>query len=45
MKELIEDFLNYLSVERGLSTNTVVSYRIDLVKYVGYLKKIKMINI
>jgi len=39
MKELIEDFLNYLSVERGLATNTIGSYRQDLRKYILYLSK------
>ena len=37
MKELIEPFLDYLSVERGLSKNTVVSYRRDLVSYLDFL--------
>ena len=30
MKEFIESFLDYLSVERGLSRNTIASYREDL---------------
>lgn len=38
MHDLIEMFLNYLSVERGLSNNTIASYRRDLVKYAGYIK-------
>ncbi len=37
MKELIEGFLNYLSVERGLSNNTIVSYRKDLNFYLDFL--------
>ena len=37
MTDLIEQFLDYLSVERGLSKNTIVSYRRDLVKFVRYL--------
>lgn len=37
MKELIEAFLNYLSVERGLAKNTIVSYRDDLNSYVAFL--------
>ncbi len=45
MKEFIEDFLNYLSVERGLSTNTIVSYRRDLKKYTGFLKGLKIEDI
>ncbi len=38
MDELIEAFLNYLSVERGLSRNTIISYSEDLKNYAGYLK-------
>ncbi|MCX5703341.1 MAG: site-specific tyrosine recombinase XerD [Candidatus Omnitrophica bacterium] len=38
MKELIDAFLNYLSVERGLSHNTLVAYRDDLNRYTDFLK-------
>lgn len=38
MDELIDNFLNYLSVERGLSGNTIVSYRTDLMGFTAYLK-------
>lgn len=37
MQELIDQFLDYLSVEKGLSRNTIESYRHDLVKFAGYL--------
>ncbi len=37
MKELIDSFLNYLSVERGLSNNTIISYRWDLNSYVDFM--------
>lgn len=37
MQELIEAFLNYLTVERGLAKNTVSSYRQDLGFYKEYL--------
>ena len=37
MKELIDVFLNYLSVERGLSNNTLISYRKDLDIYTEFL--------
>ncbi|PIQ88266.1 MAG: site-specific tyrosine recombinase XerD [Candidatus Omnitrophica bacterium CG11_big_fil_rev_8_21_14_0_20_42_13] len=39
MRELIDVFLNYLSVERGLSNNTIISYGSDLVKFSSYLEK------
>ncbi|MFZ5501403.1 MAG: site-specific integrase, partial [Candidatus Micrarchaeota archaeon] len=42
MEELIETFLNYLSVERGLSRNTIVSYREDLGCYIDFLKSHKI---
>ena len=38
MDELIEAFLNYISVERGLSRNTIISYSEDLKAYADYLK-------
>lgn len=37
MKELIDTFLNYLSAERGLSRNTIVSYKQDLNYYTDFL--------
>jgi integrase/recombinase XerD len=39
MKELIDTFLNYLSVERGLSNNTIISYREDLNSYLDYITR------
>lgn len=38
MDQLIDEFLNYLSVERGLSNNTIISYKRDLRKFFNYLK-------
>jgi len=40
MNEHIEDFINYLSVERGLAHNTLLAYRRDLMKYRGYLSSV-----
>jgi len=42
MKELIDTFLNYLSVERGLANNTIISYREDLENYLDFIEKIKI---
>lgn len=42
MKELIDSFLNYLSVERGLSHNTLSAYRRDLNSYLGFLEHEKI---
>lgn len=38
MKELLDEFINYLSVERGLSKNTITSYKTDLVSFLNYLE-------
>lgn len=45
MKEFIAEFINYLSVERGLAHNTLLAYRRDLNKYVGHLIKSGVANI
>ena len=37
MKAFIDDFMNYISVERGLARNTLLAYRRDLDKYIDYL--------
>ena len=42
MKELIDTFLNYLSVERGLAKNTIVSYRQDLNSYVDFIARLNI---
>jgi integrase/recombinase XerD len=39
MRELIDAFLNYLTVERGLSRNTIIAYRDDLNYYAQFLKE------
>ena len=39
MKELIDSFLDYLSVERALAKNTILAYRADLNLYLDFLEK------
>src|SRR3989338_4934541 len=36
--EFINEFINYLSVERGLANNTLLAYRRDLEKYARFLE-------
>lgn len=42
MRELVENFLNYISLERGLAKNTISAYRDDLKAYTGFLEKNKI---
>jgi integrase/recombinase XerD len=39
MKKILEQFLNHLSIEVGLSINTVESYRRDMERYIGFLRE------
>lgn len=39
MNQLLERFTDYLSVERGLSLNTLEAYRRDLTKFFGFLDR------
>ncbi|MFA5093050.1 MAG: site-specific tyrosine recombinase XerD [Candidatus Omnitrophota bacterium] len=39
MKELIDSFLDYLSVERALAKNTILAYRQDLNIYLDFMTK------
>lgn len=45
MLGLVDQFLDYLSVERGLSRNTISSYRQDLAKFTEYLSSRRAGNI
>lgn len=42
MKKQIEDFINYLKIERGLADNTSLAYENDLLQYLSFLKKNKI---
>ncbi|MFC1576443.1 site-specific tyrosine recombinase XerD [Candidatus Omnitrophota bacterium] len=42
MTDLINQFLDYLTIERGLSPNTIESYRRDLAKFTEYLNARKI---
>ncbi|MDN4527314.1 site-specific tyrosine recombinase XerD [Fictibacillus fluitans] len=44
MKDHVQDFIHYLIVERGLSKNTVDSYRRDLEQYALYMEKVEGID-
>jgi len=37
--ELLNEFINYIDVEKGLSKNTKLAYRRDLSDYLGYLEE------
>ena len=39
MEKLLDEFIYYLSVERGLAKNTLASYRFDLEDYLSFCKK------
>ncbi len=39
MKEAIDNFLNYLAVEKGFSENTIFAYRNDLHQLAGFVEK------
>ncbi|HDK25757.1 MAG TPA: site-specific tyrosine recombinase XerD [Candidatus Atribacteria bacterium] len=42
LEEILEYFLDYLLVERGLAKNTIIAYRYDLIKYINFLKENKI---
>ncbi|MCL6561115.1 MAG: site-specific tyrosine recombinase XerD [Firmicutes bacterium] len=45
MEKLLDDFIYYLAVERGLAENTLVSYRMDLTGFISFCKKQSQLSV
>lgn len=45
MEKILEEFLHQLHLTEGLSRNTLLSYRLDLKKYLVFLKKKKITDL
>ena len=41
-RKLVDEFLTYISTERGLATNTVSAYRRDLESWLAYCRRVKL---
>ncbi|MCM3122275.1 site-specific tyrosine recombinase XerD [Mesobacillus sp. AQ2] len=44
MEDRLDDFIHFLVVEKGLSKNTIVSYKRDLNSYIHYLKNVEQLG-
>ena len=44
MKEEVQDFIHYMTIEKGLARNTVEAYKRDLASYLGFLQKLSFCN-
>lgn len=40
LNDALEDFFHFLQIEKGLSENTLTSYRLDLTHYIKYIRKV-----
>ncbi len=45
MRYLVDQFADYISLERGLSANTRASYQSDLAKFIQYLERKKIASL
>lgn len=45
MQEQLEDFINYLHIERNLSPHTIAAYRTDLTRYLEFLEERGVANL
>ncbi len=45
MNDLMQEFLNYITVERGLSRNTIQAYERDLRQFAGYLEEVAFVSL
>ncbi|UEX89127.1 site-specific tyrosine recombinase XerD [Staphylococcus ratti] len=45
MQEVVEEYLRFIQLEKGLSQNTVAAYRRDLNHYLSYLENQKISNL
>ncbi|SUM33151.1 site-specific recombinase [Staphylococcus gallinarum] len=45
MNTIIEEYLRFIQLEKGLSTNTIGAYKRDLTKYANYLDENKITHI
>lgn len=44
MEDQIRDFIHFLTIEKGLSKNTIVSYERDLKSYLQYIRNVELIH-
>lgn len=44
MEDGVKDFIHYLTIEKGLAQNTLVSYERDLKSYMKYIRKVEQIQ-
>ncbi len=45
MKDRLQDFIHFMTVERGLAKNTIVAYNRDLQRYIDHLQKTDQIHL